>query len=181
MSLRPILRFTVTTRVLADLYVVRRCRITHPIVSVFITLRRCTALGGHGDSSRWPSMRGRLGRPATSSAPAALSTVRRKTVRGCTVAALSGANSPCLVERPFQQVEIAKLLPKDARSFRGAHTYNHSGGIEAIDVYGAPSDNAIDLDFLPLATANSNSAGGQASALRTGQEFCECQRVIASP
>lgn len=74
------------------------------------------------------------------------------------------------LERPFQQVEIAKLSPKDARSFRGAHTYNRSGSIEAIDVYGAPADNAIDLDFLPVATANSNSAGSQASAVRTGQE-----------
>lgn len=74
------------------------------------------------------------------------------------------------LEKPFQQIEIAKLLPRDARSFRGAHTFNRSGCIEAIDAYGAPSDNAIDLDFLPAAMANSNSIGGQASALRAGQE-----------
>ncbi|CAA2139141.1 hypothetical protein [Hyphomicrobium sp. ghe19] len=77
----------------------------------------------------------------------------------------------CLpLDRPFRQVEIAKLSPKDARSFRGAHTYNRSGNIEAIDVYGAPSDDAIDLNFLPVATPKLNSVGGGASAHRTGQE-----------
>ncbi|SFV29958.1 glucosamine inositolphosphorylceramide transferase family protein [Hyphomicrobium facile] len=72
--------------------------------------------------------------------------------------------------RPFEQVEIATLSPRDARSFRGAHTYNRSGSIEAIDVYGAPSDDAIDLAFLPVAKGKSNSLSGQAPALRTSQE-----------
>lgn len=74
------------------------------------------------------------------------------------------------LERPFQQFEIAKMLPRDARSFRGAHTFNRSGCIEAIDVYGAPSDNAIDLEFLPVVTANSNFLSGVASTHRAGQE-----------
>ncbi|MBY0561648.1 MAG: hypothetical protein K2Q04_17550 [Hyphomicrobium sp.] len=74
------------------------------------------------------------------------------------------------LERPFQQVEIATLSPRDARSFRGAHTYNRSGSFEAIDVYGAPSDDAIDLTFLPVAKVKSNSVCDQASALRASQE-----------
>jgi hypothetical protein len=74
------------------------------------------------------------------------------------------------IEKPYQQVEIAKLSPRDARSFRGAHTFNRSASIEAIDVYGAPLGDTIDMDFLPFATANSNLPSGQVSALRTSQE-----------
>ena len=73
-------------------------------------------------------------------------------------------------DRSFQQIEIARLSPKDTRSFRGAHTYNRSGPIEVIDVFGAPPDDAIDMTFLPLPAAGATSSSGPPGTPWTSRE-----------
>lgn len=54
-----------------------------------------------------------------------------------------------LGSKPYDQVCVGRLAPTNG-AFRGAHTYNRHGNIEAVDIFGAPNESTFELTYSAL-------------------------------